>query len=1335
MASKTRSKFTILGLLLSILLVLGGIVYYQYEKDLIIADGYSDLKSIADEKTSLILQWRKERIDNTKNISYSPFFTEAVSKWIKNKNDISLKEKIITRLSLIKDNNNYENVILTSGTGNVLISLDSKIDRIDSVTDSYLDNVYLSKKVILSDFYRNHLNNKIFLDVIAPVVNDKGNVIAMFICVINPNDYLYPLIQSWPTVSKTAETLLVRKDSNNVLFLNELRHRSNTALLFTIPLTKNNLPAAKAISQTGSYQGMDYRGKVVFADLRSIAGTNWYMITKVDSDEILPELSYRMYVIIGFIIVLVILSFSGAAFVYRSRQKNYYRELFFKEKDLRASHEEFRTTLYSIGDAIITATTSGIIKQMNPVAEILTGWNEDDAAGRPVEEIFKILNEHTHQPAENPVQKVLKEGIVSGLANHTLLISKNGNKIPIADSGAPIKSENGEILGVVLVFRDQTEERLANKTIEESRQRFLSLFTNMNEAVALHELVMDENNHPVTYRIIDSNPRFEKTLGLAHHEVVGKFVTEVFKTNKPPYLEKYSEVALTGKPYSFETYYAPIDRYFYISAAPWLNNGFVTIITDITERKRTDEALQKRVFALTQPLENSTDILFSDLFSIEDIQHLQDSFANATGVASIITDPDGIPLTEPSNFCRLCNDIIRKTKKGLANCIKSDSKIGCYNPEGSIVQPCLSGGLWDAGASISVGGKHVANWLIGQVRNEATNETQLMQYANEIGADREEFRKALDEVTVMSKEKFKVIADALFSFANELSLKAYQNIQQARFIAERKTIEEELRIREENLSITLNSIGDAVISTDINGNITRINPVAAMLTGWNVDEASGLHLSKIFHIINAETRAQVTDPVARVIEQGIIVGLANHTVLIAKDGTERQIADSAAPIKNKDGKICGVVLVFSDVTKEYETYKALQNSERFLKESQMAGRIGSYMTDIKANLWTSSETLDKIFGIDENYDKSTFGWVSIVHPGWQKEMSDYFANEVLGKKQRFEKDYVIVRKNDGAERWVHGVGELEFDNNGLPVKMVGTIQDITERVKANQELEMYKNHLEELIEARTADLDKINNKLLNEIQKEKEYEIMLQSSLKKEQELNELKTRFISTTSHEFRTPLTSILSSAELVKRYGSKWDQKKIDEHLSRIKNSVEYLTKLLDDVLTISKTENGKINYNPQVINLKGLCDEIVREAQSHSNNNHDFIYKYELQRNNFILDPKLIRFILLNLLSNAFKYSPAGGKVSLEISLDEDNLIFIVEDNGIGIPEDDNKYLFEPFHRGNNVNEIPGTGLGLSIVHKSVEIHSGQIKYKSIIGQGTIFTIIIPGGVYEEENINN
>jgi signal transduction histidine kinase len=171
-----------------------------------------------------------------------------------------------------------------------------------------------------------------------------------------------------------------------------------------------------------------------------------------------------------------------------------------------------------------------------------------------------------------------------------------------------------------------------------------------------------------------------------------------------------------------------------------------------------------------------SNIEFADLIRIEIIQQLQDSFSDATGVASIITKPNGMPITKPSNFCNLCKKI-RNTEKGLKNCYNSDAVLGRHNKSGPVYQKCLSSGLWDGGASISIGDRHIANWLIGQVITEEDDEKQILDYAREIGADEEDFKRELKNVTRMPLERFKKIANALFIYANQLSEKAYQNMQ------------------------------------------------------------------------------------------------------------------------------------------------------------------------------------------------------------------------------------------------------------------------------------------------------------------------------------------------------------------------------------------------------------------------------------------------------------------------------------------------------------------------------------------------------------------------------
>ncbi len=221
--------------------------------------------------------------------------------------------------------------------------------------------------------------------------------------------------------------------------------------------------------------------------------------------------------------------------------------------------------------------------------------------------------------------------------------------------------------------------------------------------------------------------------------------------------------------------------------------------TDITKRIQTENALEKRLLSMSRPAKDAGDFVFEDMFDLEDVQRLQDQFTRTCGVAALVTRPDGTPITRPSGFTELCGNIIRKTPLGLENCIKSDTIIGQFNAEGPIIHPCLSAGLCNAGASITVGGRHVANWLIGQVRSEEQNEEEIVEYARKIGADREAFRTAYRKVPVMPKEQFDRAAELLYIVANQISSIAYQNLQQSRFILELKKAQEEIRRLNEGL--------------------------------------------------------------------------------------------------------------------------------------------------------------------------------------------------------------------------------------------------------------------------------------------------------------------------------------------------------------------------------------------------------------------------------------------------------------------------------------------------------------------------------------------------------
>lgn len=240
----------------------------------------------------------------------------------------------------------------------------------------------------------------------------------------------------------------------------------------------------------------------------------------------------------------------------------------------------------------------------------------------------------------------------------------------------------------------------------------------------------------------------------------------------------------------------------------------------------------------------------------------------------------------------------------------------------------------------------------------------------------------------------------------------------------------------------------------------------------------------------------------------------------------------------------------------------------------------------------------------------------------------------------------------------------------------------------------------------------------------KQAEVEMRKALAKEREVSELRSSFVSLVSHEFRTPLTAILSSSELLQRYNHKLsDEKKLNHHY-RIRSAVMLMTQLLDEVLTIGKAEAGQLRCEPALMDLVAFCTEVVESMQIGANNKHELILRVIGKPTEVQMDEKLLRHILTNLISNAMKYSPEGRKIEFELVYNYSDTVFRIKDNGIGIPPEDLEQLFDAFQRAGNVGTIQGTGLGLAIVKKCVDLHEGKISVESELGLGTTFIVTLP-----------
>lgn len=889
------------------------------------------------------------------------------------------------------------------------------------------------------------------------------------------------------------------------------------------------------------------------------------------------------------------------------------REALAREKELLA------TTLASIGDAVIVADIQGRITSLNAEAERLTGWGNAEAAHQPLPAVFRILNEETRQPAENPVEKVLRLGTVTALANHTVLAAKDGREIPIDDSAAPIRQPGGPLLGVVLVFRDVTEQRQAQK----ARARLAAIVEYSGDAIFTKNLE----------GIIQTwNAGAGRLFGYQAGEIIGK-----------------SDTALV-----------PPER--------------------LAEEKEILERLRQG-----QP---------------------------SARIESVRVARDG-----------------RRISVSVS------------------VSPLKDGD--------------------GQV----------------IGAS-----KVIHDITDLIEAR-------------------------------------EALIREkELLATTLASIGDAVIVTDAEGRVTFLNDEAQRLTGWESLEAVGQPLPAVFHIVNEFTRQPVENPVEKVLRLGSVVGLANHTVLIARDGRELPIDDSGAPIRQPGGGLFGVVLVFRDFSERRqaekqlteqarlldlsfdaivvqdtesritfwskgaeETYgyprkaalgqvthdllktefpepreaiheklrisnrwsgelahtrsdgarivtfsrwvldrdaqgrpagiletnnditdgkaaeEALRASEQRLQVALEAGRMGAWEWDIASGKVAWSSSLEEIHGLKPGTFGGTF-------EDFKREIHPEDIASVLAQVQRAletRRDHHVVYRMirpDGAVGWLEAFGRFVLDAGGQPQKLAGICMDITERKQGEAALRESEQRLREAqrkLLLHAADLETT----------------VQQRTAKLEETVGELQQLSYAIT-HDMRAPLRAMATFAELMlERFGASDATGDARDYCRRILTASSRLDKLIQDALNFSRAVPRDLPMEPVV--LSRLLREIIETYPNLHPERAEIHIDGEVPT--VVGNESLLTQCFSNLLGNAVKFVAPGTRPQVRVwaeTADQTARVWI-QDNGIGIPTQAQSRLFGMFQKLDSQYE--GTGIGLAIVRKVVERMGGRVGAESNPGTGSRFWV--------------
>ena len=581
------SKWIKVFLVLSIIAVLsGGAWFYRDQEQSIRKRIEEDLSAVARLKTDQIAAWRKDQLEDAAAMQMHPFLSKNVLRFMAQDSDENERD-LLLRFRSLADQHDYDDIILISPDGSPLLSLVQPVERHDGYLPA-LATAIREHRPVFTDLHRAGPGASPHISVVLPIQDDDGQLRAALVLVNEAKRFLYPLVQFWPTPRKTAETLLIRREGDDVLFLNNLRHQPDTALNLRIPLSRTKVPAVMAVlGKEGLIRGEDYRGVEVVSVILPVPDSPWFMIAKIDEREAFAEWHFRSLLMLALLFGLAACIVAAGLILWQRDKKAQFRALYLSEAALRANVERHSVTLRAIGDAVISTDCQGAVEFLNPPAEELTGWKQEEARGRPLGEVFRIISEETRVPSEDPVAKVLREGIVVGLANHTILISREGTERPIAGSGAPIRDEADEITGVVLVFRDQSAEREAREALRRSEARYRETLDGMLEGC---QIISSDWRYVYVNDAAASHGRKERD------EFPGRTMMDVYPGIETTHLFGVLQQAIKDRhPRRLENEfnYPGGDRgYFELSIEP-VPEGLFILSIDITERRLAEQELRR----------------------------------------------------------------------------------------------------------------------------------------------------------------------------------------------------------------------------------------------------------------------------------------------------------------------------------------------------------------------------------------------------------------------------------------------------------------------------------------------------------------------------------------------------------------------------------------------------------------------------------------------------------------------------------------------------------------------------------------------------------------------
>ena len=1118
-----------------------GCLYYQNYKRQFRAEAELELSAIADLKVDELVQYRKERLGDADTFYNNSAFSELVRRFLQQPADADTQRRLQSWLGRFQACYGYARINLFDVQGAERLAVPDQPEPLPGHMARDIAAVLRSGQMTFLDFHRDAPGLPVQLEILVPIfdASDTNRPLGVLVLRIDPEISLYPFIKLWPVPSKTAETLLVRRDGNDVLFLNELKFATNTALNRRISLENTNVPAVKAVlGQTGIVEGRDYRGVPVIADVRAVPDSPWFMVAHQDVAKVFAPLRERLWQLIFTLGVLLFGSGAGVGLIWRQLHVRFYRAKY----EMEAFRAKLGAIVESSEYAIISKNLDGIITSWNPSAERIYGYSAAEAVGKSIE----ILIPPGH-PNESP-QLIGKIKRGEAVEHHeTERIRKNGERIQVQLSLSPVKDEAGAIVGVSVIGYDITEHKRAEEALRESEEKHRVLI----ETTATGFVFLDANG-----RVLDVNDEYLRLAGYDKREqILGRRVTEwTAEYDQARNAAEVKKCIASGSVRGLEINYVHPDK----TVVPVEVNAstlgagdslkIVALCRDITERKRAETELRRANRAMR-------------MISLcnQEMVRATDEAALLQIICQIIVEHGGYRMAwvgfaeqdEARSVRPVAQAGFEKGYLDTVNITWAEAERG-RGPTGTAIrtgQPVLARNIPTNPA--------FAPWRAAAIQRG---------YASSIAMPLHGGGRCFGALTIYAMEPDAFDADEV-KLMGELAGDLAYGIDVLRQQAERKRAEQALRESEVRYHALFAESVDGILITDIETKAFKYaNPAMCRMLGYTEDELRTMGVPDIhpkdalqniiaeFEALARGEKTSATD-IPCLKKDGSVVHADINSTKITIDGrpcnvgffrdiTERKqaaqrVADElnfnqtvlrASPVgivvfkaagpcisaNEAIGQILGgtreevlkqnfrqleswkssgmlaaaedalatqterkletqmlttfgknvwcfcrfapfhyegephLLLILSDITERKRAEETLREKEHLLSESQRIAHIGSWSWNLTGPIKWIDETY-RIYGVSpETFTPTTESLVNLIHPDDRPMMQLWIEACAAGQSPGDLEFRTILP--DGSVRLLSGRGKLIYDAENKPAFMIGTVQDITERKRAEDAL-------------------------------------------------------------------------------------------------------------------------------------------------------------------------------------------------------------------------------------------------------------------------------------------